>query len=442
MRTATIGVFLVAVGVLAGCASSQQSIDEYSNNFRSLELQARGAMLVGNHALADTLYIQASQQLNQSDEVYVDGYFYLDRARMEGNRAFMALLDGNEGQAREHFSLSERYLTSGVQVHKAVLNERVETQQDVTALLGIGALIGVTAMGMDAADENPARADEIYQSLSDTLELTADMFDGISRLIEQIHEVDIDEDAQQVDLDQWRAAVVSDHPISRAIVRVSQSREAPSCTAFFIQPRIVATSAHCLDEMDQGRLWVRTNDPREKEIFLESMGGRSLDWETVYWPDSYDWPNTCHRDDVALIVTENASEYWLPIDTQPVVGTAPAMVIGYSGDLDSGFFQRMDYGCLIGVSTGWPGMVSHNCATYPGNSGGPVFSVDSTRSESPFRVVGINSCGYTELAGDRIDQEYFGDSGWNNAAGIQPLERLYNSVIADNPTAGDDRLFE
>ena len=111
MRTATIVASLLAFGVLAGCESSQQSIDEYSKHFRSLELQARGAMLVGNHALADSLYVQASQQLDQSDEVYVDGYFYLDRARMEGNRAFMALLDGNEDQAREQFSSSERYLT-------------------------------------------------------------------------------------------------------------------------------------------------------------------------------------------------------------------------------------------------------------------------------------------------------------------------------------------
>ncbi len=363
MRTATNAAFLVAIGILSGCASSEQSIDDYSNNFRFIELQARGAMLAGNHTLSDILYVEASQQLNESDDVYVDGMFYLDRARMEGNRAFMALLDGNDNQAREHFSLSEHYLTSGVQRHKAVLNERAEIQQDVTALVGIGALIGVTAMTIDAAQDSPATADEIYQGLSDTLELTVNMFDRISHLIEQIHVVDIDEDAQQVDQDQWRAAIVSDHPISRAIVRVSQSPEEPSCTAFFIQPRIVATSAHCLDEVDQARLWVRTNDPREKEVFLESATGRLLDWEAVYWPGTYDWPNTCHRDDVALIVTEKASEYWLPIDTQPVDRTAPAMVIGYSGDLDSGFFQRMDYGCLMRASADWPGMVSNNCAT-------------------------------------------------------------------------------
>ena len=400
-------------------------------------------MLVGNHALADSLYVQASQQLDQSDEVYVDGYFYLDRARMEGNRAFMALLDGNEDQAREQFSSSERYLTSGIQAHKAILNERTETQQGVTALLGIGALIGVTAMGLSAADENPARADQIYQTLSDSLELTANTFDDISRLIEDIHEIDIDEDAQQVDFDQWRAAVISDHPISRAIVRVSsQAPEASSCTAFFIQPRIVATSAHCLDEMNKGRLWVRTNDPREKEIFLQSQGGRSLDWEFVYWPDTYNWEAACHPDDIALIVTERASEYWLPIDTQPVIGSTPAMVIGYSGDLDSGFFQRLDYGCHIEASTAWPGMVVHNCAIYPGNSGGPVFSIDSTRSKRPIRVVGINSCGTTSFFGDRIDQDSLEAGGGNWAASIQHLKPVYNSVVAENPTAGDDRLVE
>ena len=78
------------------------------------------------------------------------------------------------------------------------------------------------------------------------MELSVDAFDLISRAITEIHEIDVDEDAQRVDPDAWRAAAISDHPLAQAVVRVfsGSMRGTYSCTGFFIQPRLVATSAH------------------------------------------------------------------------------------------------------------------------------------------------------------------------------------------------------
>ena len=394
-------------------------------------------MLAGQHALANILYAEASERIDSTSNTYVDGFFYLDHARMEGNRAFMALLDANVAKARNHFSSSERHLNSGVRAHKAVLADREESQQGVATLLGIGAMVGITALGVDASGDAATyeQSEAIWDATAQLMELTVDAFDLISAAISEIHEIDVHEDAQRVDPDAWRAAVISDHPIARSVVRVRTS--GGHCTGFFIQPRLVATSAHCLDESNPGRVWVEVHDPRRKEHFLLGKPAGRLATERVYWPRTYDWNKTCHADDVALIVVgeDEPSEYWLPIDTQPVATRQNAAVIGYSGDLDKGFFQRMDYGCKIE----WDDrrrMLGDNCATYPGNSGGPIFSVDYGRTTNPARVAGVVSCGARHSHGMRTS----GVAHWS--ASMLPLERLYSRVIAENAGLGDPRLFE
>ena len=428
---------ILAIIVFAGCASTQLSVDAAAGKFRPQELEARQAMLASRHVLAHILYAGASEQVDSLDDTYVDGYFYLDHARMDGNRAFMALLDGDIAQARDYFSSSERYLASGIRAHKAVLEDREDTQQGVATLLGIGAMVGVTALGINASSdaENSEQSEAIFDATKQLMELTVDAFDLISSAIAEIHEIDVDEEAQRVDPDAWRAAAISDHPIPLAVVRVRT--DAARCTGFFIQPRLVATSAHCLDERNPGRVWVEVHDPRQKEDFLLGEPASSLTTERVYWPRTYEWVNTCHHDDVALIVVseDKPSEYWLPIDTQPITARQKATVIGYSGDLDKGFFQRIDYGCKIEWDYGQR-MLGDNCATYPGNSGGPILSVDYNRATNPVRVAGIHSCGLLDAQGKRTTRV----SNW--AAGVASLAELYRLVIAQNPSLGDPRLFE
>ena len=427
----------LAVIVLSGCASTQNSIDAAADRFRPQEREARQAMLAGRHAAADVLYAGASEQIDTVDETYVDGYFYLDQARMAGNRAFMALLEGNVGSARRYFSSSEEYLNSGVRDHKAVLDDREDTQQGLSTVVGIGAIFGMTALGINAADEATTyeQSQAALDATSQLMELTVDVMDLISTAIAEIHEIDVHEDAQHVDPDAWRAAVISDHPIPRAVVRVKTDNG--RCTGFFIQPRLVATSAHCLDESNPGRIQVEVHDPRRKQEFLLGEPTARLTTKAVYWPPTYDWDTVCHRDDVALIVVgeDRPSEVWLTIDTQPVTTQRNAAVIGYSGDLDKGFFQRIDYGCKI-EKNHITGQVANNCASYPGNSGGPVLSVDHGRATDPLRVAGVVSCGEIETAGTRTAELRKG------AAAIGPLAELYRGVVARNPGLGDPGLFE
>ena len=433
-------VCALATIVLSGCASTQQSIDAAAGKFRPQELEARQAMLAGRHALAHIRYAEASEQIDSTDDTYVDGLFYLDHARMEGNRAFMALLDADVAKSRDHFSSSESYLNSGVRAHKAVFADREDSQQGVASLLEIGAMVGVAAVGIDASsDASYEQSEAIWDATGRLMELTVDTFVLISSTIAEIHEIDVHDDAQHVDPDAWRAAAISDHPIPRSVVRVfSGPMEGPSsCTGFFIQPRLVATSAHCLDESDPDDVRVEVHDPRHKEHFLRGRPVSRLTTERVYWPRTYDWDRVCHPDDVALIVVgeDNPSEYWLPINTKPIEGQPKALVIGYSGDLDRGFFQRIDYGCKIEESSR-TGQIHDNCATYGGNSGGPILLADYNQATDPFRVAGIVSCGPREYAGQRPPGRV------NTAAGMPPLERLYRGVIAQNPGLGNPQLFE
>ena len=436
-------VCTLAAIILSGCASTQQSIDAAAGKFRPQELEARQAMLAGRHALADILYAAASDQIDPIDGTYVDGHFYLDRARMAGNRAFMALLDGNVEKAQDHFKSSERYLNSGVAAHMVILKDREDTQQGAATLLGLGVVVGAAVIGAGAAADAQTygQADAIEDVTLQFMEFSIEALGFISRAITEIHEIDVHEDAQDVDPDAWRAAAISDHPIARAVVRVfSRSVEGTSsCTGFFIQPRLVATSAHCLNESDPGRVWVEVHDPRQKKHFLLGEPVRRLVPEGVFWPSTYDPDIVCHPDDVALIVVgeDTPSEYWLTIDTQPVTIQQTAAVVGYSGDLDKGFFQRIDYGCKIeGNDSYLPGLVGHSCATYGGNSGGPVMSVDYSRATNPFRVAGIVSCGNTYTSGIRTIEVA------NGAANMRALAKVYRSVLAQQPNLGDPRLFE
>ena len=423
-RCAAIGV------VLSGCAASQETINEFGSQSRQTEYGARTAMLAKDHGTAHQMYQQASLQFDVTDETYVDGYFYLDKARMEGNRAVMALLDGDEEGARKHFSVSNDLFDSGVSQHKAVLQEREDIKQGVAAVAAIGLTVALGVMGARAqSGANYQQAYQIQQSTQDAMQLTAQTFAQVSQHLAEIHEIEIADDAQDIDYDVWRSAMISDHPISQSIVRVRTS--GGNCTGFFIQPRIVATAAHCFDRYES--VSVFKLDPRSREDFLQGGAGSQLTTVATYQPDSYDDAITCHPDDVALIVVAEASDHWLELDLNRVKNNSEGMVIGYSGDLDKGYFQRVDYGCKF--NRGSQNRVGADCAIYKGNSGGPFFSVNHRRQSSPFRVVGITSCGKIASMGTRTPQ------GANKAAGIMRLRSIYRRAVSEHLGAGDETLF-
>ena len=433
MKLANVFLCIVAGLLLTGCAASQQSIREAVGNLREIELGAREAMLIGDHGIADYLYARASQRLNQSEKTYVDGYLYLDNARMRGNRALMALFDGEVGRAKHHFSASSHFLDSGVEAHKAKLQKRKSLGQGIAGVVAAGAVVGILVQQHNVQKEGNLTQDQtraLDDAVESAMELTTDTFVKISQHLDEIHRIRVDEQAQDVDKDKWRAAVISDHPLSRAIVKVKSPGS--YCTGFFIQPRVVATAAHCFDRGEPVEVYAP--DARNSEGFLLNNSILFKN-QTVaaYQPESYDG-STCHVDDLALIVVRNPSEYWLEIDKQTAIEQSNGMVIGYSGDLDGGFFQRIDYGCEL--SHEWNEMLADNCATYPGNSGGPLFSVDYKRKHDPFRVAGVVSCGRSDQQGERTA----GKGNWG--ASIYRLEKLYREVISLHPDAGDEGLFE
>ena len=442
MQGVTVVCMLAAV-LTTGCASTAQSIKTVDGKFRALEVQAREDMLAGRHAAADTGYATAAAQIDKTTETYVHGYFYLDHARMAGNRAFMALLDGNHETARKYFSSSRDYLTSGIRAHEEVLRKREDSQRRRASIFAIAAAVGVVASASKTASDATTieETNAIFDAARHTLDVTFDAVHSRLNSISDINKSDVHEEAKYIDPDAWRVAVISDHPISQAVVRVFTPRMDGTntrCTGFFIQPRLIATSAHCLNEHHKGDLWVEVQSPREeKEQFLLGKSAKRLSIERVHWPRTYQWNKTCHPDDIALIVVgdDSRSDHWLPLDTRRITDGSEALIIGYSGDLDTGFFQRMDYGCKMEQERKRR-MMGTNCASYGGNSGGPILSVDHNRAGTPFRVVGIQSCSSEEYRGKRSP----GIAKW--AAGSAPLKRLARLVIAKRPSLGDPKLFQ
>ena len=111
----------------------------------------------------------------------------------------------------------------------------------------------------------------------------------------------------------------------------------------------------------------------------------------------------------------------LPVSTVPVRQGTKLMAIGYSGDLNNGYFLQIDYGCQVN-SVRANGHLGSNCVIWRGNSGGPIL----TAGPNP-RVVGVNSSSY--LRGGRNINDTF-------SASTRQAAELFDQLIATPDVKG------
>lgn len=420
----------VAAGLsLSGCAASQEAISEYATSARQLESEAVAAMHAGDNARAATLFQTAQNSFDTSKKEFFDGHLYVDQARYAGNQAFLALERGDEQTARDLFGESVAAYQSGIHGHLDLLSERDTKQQGAMMLAGIGASVGLGLWGasLQSGAASAAEAAQFQSGVTEMISTTGDVLQELSDHLRELNTLDVADEAKYVDIDRWRSAVISDHPIARSIVRIRADNA--NCTGFFIHPFVVATAAHCLDERSTP-VRVFRNNPAAASDFLVGNPGAELTTVDVLIPASYDG-TVEHPDDVALVVVAQRSSDWLKIADEPLAAPSTGMVIGYSGDLDSGFFPRLDYGCSM--RPGPNGSVKSDCATYQGNSGGPFFAVSRDGTQPP-EVIGINSYGRKKEYGTRMEDGV-------TAAGVHRLASLYRQVAVPDGV-GNPALFD
>lgn len=219
-----------------------------------------------------------------------------------------------------------------------------------------------------------------------------------------------DPNARFVNRDKWRAVVVSQDNIARSIVRIHNQTSDVTCTGFFVAPHLIATSAHCfrlgdaLGAFRQNATNGRAFMTREEEYFRITH---------QYENSLYDRSKKCDPNDIALLLTERPSQNYLPITKSPLCPGQRLMVIGYSGDLNQGYFLRIDYGCKV-TGIGPQGFVGNDCASFPGNSGGPQLTATDT-----IAAAGVVACGPVGT-GDRAPGR--------NAASVQRMAPMLAGI--------------
>lgn len=311
---------------------------------------------------------------------------YVNEARALGDQAFARIKSGDGPAASDLFARSTAVVANGVANHRAFASQRADEQRLAATL--VMAAVGVAAVNASADARAGARSAADIARVNASFDSFLQGFGNTTSFLgEQITAGELnstDADARFVDRDVWRSIVVSNDNIARSVVRVHNQTRNASCTGFFIAPHLIATSAHCFQLGDA--LGAYRQNASNGRAFM-TRDEEFIAITHLYENNLYDRAQVCSPYDVALLLTERPSQNYLPVSTAPVRVGQPLMALGYSGDLNNGYFLRIDYGCRV-TSVGEGGLMRHDCATFSGNSGGPVITASGNLA-----AVGVHSCG-------------------------------------------------
>jgi len=355
----------------------------------------------------------------EPDRDYFLDHGYVRDALAYGNQGFQEILAHNDELARQSFVQSTELLAAGLVEHKKFAESRAQIQRSFADIFKAGLM----ALGTVAAYKagSSATTTQQRQAVDSAFSSFLDASNNLGAFIQdQIRRGELESSAvRSIDKNKWRAVVVADHRIARSIVRVRNQSTGGSCTGFFIAPHVIMTAAHCFN-LGQ-TLAAYRQIPADGEAFMTGED-EFIEIERQYQDKGFvygDMSTTPY--DIAFLVTKKPSQSYLPISTRPLARGDRLMALGYSGDLNKGHFLRIDYGCKV-TSLRKADQFVGDCATYKGNSGGPVLTIDKE-----IAVVGVFSAGFFRR--DRSNDDSIYAPARRGAA-------IFHSVMNDPESSG------
>jgi len=355
----------------------------------------------------------------QKGRSYYLDHGYVAEALGHGNQAMALAVAGQGEAARTSFVRSTETLASGLTLHRQYASERAENQQAAATVLTLGiGIVGAVAAGRASGNAtSTAELNRINAAFSDFVDATGSFGQFLN---EQIRQGEIGSSAVgRVDRDRWRSVVVSNHRYVRSIVTIRNQTSGRYCTGFFVDPHVVMTAAHCF-RLGEALGAYRDMPQQGKNFMTGTREFLKIDYQFSHGR----WDGDVNRTgafDIAFLLMEKPSQDWLPVSTAPVRPGTELIAMGYSGDLNKGYFLQIDYGCRAS-SVRADNSLASSCVIWRGNSGGPIF----TAGANP-RVVGVNSSGY--LRRDRSEDDTF-------SASTREAVAMFDEVAAHPAAAG------
>ncbi|MEO1549846.1 MAG: trypsin-like serine protease, partial [Pseudomonadota bacterium] len=324
---------------------------------------------------------------------YYLGYQYVKKATQQGNAAFAALtyqpgssVNGSSA-AKRLFNVSSGTMSQGIDAHANAAANRTSAVETLTFLAALGAAAAV-ATNTDFTSQ--ASVDQANLSV----EAIGDLADTVTSISQDWRSSRFTQQSRRVDGNTWRAPVFSTDPIALATVRI-QTPSGGHCSGVFVRPKVIAFAAHCTGATGNHKVFrMRPDQPGP---FMRGVN-QTYEVDTRFYNEKFqpcyarnrqNAPACVHLD-AAILITKEASPYWVPLASPRSGMRSDLFGLGFSGDLNQGFFMRVDAGCKI-TAINAKGRVSTNCTSAGGNSGGPLLR---RTTKAPYaEVLGVLSTG-------------------------------------------------
>lgn len=460
LRIAVSIVTTMACLILSGCVSMEDRATQASALYSSGIVESNA----GDFDKAQQLFTQARSQLtvddNPPNDYFTDRY-YLGVSQVDSSRAYAYFI-----QSAEFYSQGKDWHTPISQSDKlyrqAIEDLREGTQREVEILESkakwkqTGRVVGATVLGIMAAMADASQTQSnMYNAQASgagSYEVSNKATENYLEFLNSAREQGFFDmpDIEPVplalggspDKHSVRFPVMPNQGYFKSIGKLINETESAQCTAFIVSKRIAITNAHCVSE--GGTLYWSEEEvsklPKRHDVLLWATADGAFKKRNLSALPGNDW--------AVIILDKSASDLpsltILPghLSEYPDKSFSHALLAGYNGDLNSGYYLTAHFGCQIsGVVSGFSytpllgktategdaikrffaqdleqlkkavdkgkspdhapfsislnGGLLHNCDTYFGSSGAPILIY--SREHKAYFVAGINQGQYKDL---------------------------------------------